>query len=79
MPYRPRWNDYRTVLTDEFRTVISTVGFQAGALAHIVRDGAVAALCGVPLSQLGNYEDLDEPICQECIREHARLDARKTR
>ena len=76
MPYRPRWNDYRTVLTVEYGTVISRVGFQAGAIAHVVRDGADASLCGVPLSQLGVFEDLDEPVCQKCIAEHARHDVR---
>ena len=77
MPYRARWNDYRTVLGDEYRTVISRVGYQAGALAHIVRDGAGASLCGVPLSHLGTFEDLDEPVCAKCIGQHARLEVQK--
>jgi len=77
MPYRPRrvrWNDYRTVLSDDYRTVISRVGFQAGAIAHILRDGADATLCGIQRSVLVDFEDVDEPVCLKCIEEHARLE-----
>ena len=74
MPYTPRWNDYRTELTVEYRTVVSRVGFQAGAIAHIVQDGSGASLCGVPVAHLGVFEDLDEPVCQVCIGEHAKRD-----
>jgi hypothetical protein len=80
MPYRPRlvrWNDYRTVLSDDYRTVISRVGLQAGAISHIVRDGAEATLCGIGRSVLADFEDLDEPVCPKCIEEHARLEVGK--
>ena len=77
MANRSPWNDYRTVLTVEFRTLISRVGFQAFAVDPIVREGADASLCGVPLSHLGTFEDLDEPVCQKCIAEHAKLVAPK--
>ena len=76
MPYMPRrvkWNDYRTVLGDEYRTVVSRVGFQAGAVAHVVRDGSEASLCGIPRSALAAFEDLDEPVCLKCIEWHAKL------
>jgi hypothetical protein len=76
MTYRARlvkWNDYRTVLGDEYRTVVSRVGFQAGAVAHVVRDGSEASLCGIPRSALTAFEDLDEPVCLKCIEWHARL------
>ncbi len=79
MPYVPRrvkWNDYRTVLTSDYITVISRVGFQAGAIAHLLRDGAEATLCGIQRSVLADFEDLDEPVCHRCIGEHARLEVK---
>ena len=66
-------DDYRTVIGPEFRTVVADFGPQAGVLAHLVRSGAEASLCGIPRSSLGDYEDLDEPVCASCIAWHARM------
>ena len=65
--------DYRTVLGPQYRPVVANVGPQAGAIAHLVRLGAEASLCGIPVSALGDYEDLDEPICPRCIAWHLKL------
>jgi hypothetical protein len=70
-----KWLDYRTILTDDYRTVVSRVGFQAGALAHVIHDGADESLCGIPRSALSPYEDLDEPVCPKCIEWHIGLEA----
>ena len=77
MPHKPRrirWNDYRTVLGEDYRTVICLVGFQAGSIAHILRDGAQATLCGIQRPLLARFEDLDEPVCPKCIAQHARIE-----
>ena len=68
--------DIRALLNDEYRTVVARVGPQAGALAHIVRAGAEAALCGVPRAALGLYHDLDEPVCNSCVAWYSKLMAR---
>lgn len=68
--------DVRAVLTGEYRTVVAEVGPQAGAIAHIVREGAEAALCGLPRATLGSYEDLDEPVCSSCVTWFSRLAGR---
>ncbi len=67
--------DIRALLTGEYRTVAAEVGPQAGALAHIVRTGAEAALCGVPRAELGPCEDVDEPVCTSCVAWYSRLKA----
>lgn len=64
---RTMGDDYRTVIADDYRTVIARVGPQAGSVAHLLREGAEATLCGVPQSILQPYEDLDEPMCLRCI------------
>ena len=69
-------DDIRALLNGDYRTVVAEVGPQAGALAHIVRTGAEAALCGVPAAALGSYEDVDEPVCGACVGWYARLSAK---
>lgn len=59
--------DHRSVMGDDYRSVIARVGPQAGAIAHLVRQGAEASLCGLPRNALGDYEDVDEPICPRCV------------
>ena len=68
--------DIRAVLSGDYRTVVAEVGPQAGALAHIVRTGAEAALCGFPRAALASYEDVDEPVCGACVAWFARLSAK---
>ncbi len=60
-------DDIRAVIGNEYRTVVSNYGFQAGAIAHLVHVDAEATLCGVPQASLAAYEDLDEPICPRCV------------
>ena len=67
--------DIRARLTHDYLTVVTRVGPQAGALAHIIRTGAEAALCGFPRAALGSYEDLDEPVCSSCVTWFSRLSA----
>ena len=66
-------SDYRSVIGRDYRPVVANFGPQAGALAHLVREGAEASLCGIPKSALAPYEDLDEPICASCIAWHSKL------
>ncbi len=69
-------DDVRALLSGDYRTVVAEVGPQAGALAHIVRTGAEAALCGFPSSALASCEDVDEPVCGACVTWFARLSAK---
>ena len=68
--------DIRAVLSSDYKTVVAEVGTHAGALAHIVHEGAEAALCGLPRATLGSYEDLDEPVCASCVAWFTKLSGR---
>ena len=38
-----------------------------GSVLHLVRDGAEASLCGLPLATLGTGESEGGRVCPECI------------
>ena len=66
----PRLEDYRAVIASDYKPMVALFGPQAGAIAHLARDGAEATLCGIPRSALSPYEDLDEPLCNQCVDWH---------
>jgi hypothetical protein len=68
----------RSLVPSAYLTVIARVGPQAGAVAHLIHEGAEATLCGIARSSLAHFEDLDEPICFRCVEWMMKVDAKAT-
>ena len=47
---------------------LCAIGYRGERLLHLVREGAEAALCGVPRGSLSTVDRIDDTtVCRECI------------
>jgi hypothetical protein len=56
-------------MPEEIRVVIGRVGGSDPTIAHLVRGGAEATLCGIPRPMLAEAKSGEERVCTRCVVE----------